>query len=185
MKSKLLVIAAIFLSWAATAGLASAYSKRLESIDALFREADIIASLTVRSTDGHFVGKTECGVLYQGIVTRVFKGGTLARIDDGSTLTFGRAKGLKPGREYLLFIRYVSDLEHELDKAMEKLRREFPGELSAGSEGLSKQEGLAIISCGGLLPGYQYVADAAWPIEYGGCQFSAFGRNRRFRTQFT
>jgi hypothetical protein len=156
------VVAIVCLFWA---GCVTASMRKLPNIDSAFYKADVVILLRVKSVDNRFIGKLECGTRYRGAVIQLFKSDTNRKLKLGEIFTFGRSEGLSVGHEYLLFLTRVSDAAREVERVESEIG--FTPPVARGPS-LSTQEKLAIATCSGLIPGYRFDNDMAWPIEYGG-----------------
>jgi hypothetical protein len=132
---------------------ADAHIQRRNSIEAIFRDADVVAYVTLDRQEKEYSQTTLCGTRYYATVIVPFKG---ASIEIGRQIVFGRYSGLETGKEYLIFLKYSADPEAIYQEV--QAANHFPD---------PKPYVIDIIKCNGLVPGLLYDQESTWEVDGG------------------
>lgn len=147
MWRKLILLAATLLVVLAAAADVRARTVGPGSISDLFAYSDLVALVRILEATSKAVDGEFCGVQYTAAIEHIFKGRHVFAPDDH--LRFGRHFGLEPGATYLLFLRGYADAREIYDTMNLDIAPDSPED---------REEVNRYIECGGIVPGYEYLA---------------------------
>jgi hypothetical protein len=115
------------------------------------RTANFVVIGKITNLETHFVGDAECGTKYTATISTVIKNDS--QTFDNKEVSFGRFPGLSHGREYILLLNYVSNIEEIVEDVSALVPRPE-----------THQHAIELVKCNGIVPGYYFNLNMAWEV---------------------